>query len=87
MAPLFMHEPAERIFYNHKTETSHSNYHNWKISSSLSLSFLVSLVMVAGRALCAACCVEKDEAALWDLVSGRLSDVLLLQAASMAETL
>lgn len=63
--------------------------HSWKISSSLSLRFLVSLVIVRGTAPCGACCccILKDEMSLCDLVSGRKSAVLLVQAASMAATL
>lgn len=75
-------------FFNDQSETAQTTRHSWKISSSLSLSFLVSLVIVRGTASCGACCcILEDEVTLWDLVSGRQSDVLLVQAASMAATL
>ncbi len=76
-------------FFNDESETAETICHSWKISSSLSLSFLVSLVIVRGTAPCAACCccILEDEMTLCDLVSGRQSDVLLLQASSRAATL
>ncbi len=81
---LLSWRPNSAMFVSGKTTC-----HNWKISSSLSLSFLVSLVIVRGIAPCdARCsCILKDELSLCDLVSGRESDVLLVQAASMAATL
>lgn len=76
-------------FFNDQSETAEKTCHSWKISSSLSLSFFVSLVIVRGTGPCAACCccIVEDEMTLCDLVSGRQSDVLLVQAASRAATL
>ncbi|KAA8591922.1 hypothetical protein FQN60_017296 [Etheostoma spectabile] len=71
-----------------KGATGRTTCHSWKISSSRSLSFLVSLVIVRGTATCdACCCILEDKLTLCDLVSGRQSDVLLVQAASRAATL
>lgn len=74
-----------------KVPSTAAQRHSWKISSSLSLRFLLSLVtaMVANCCCCCCCCSGlEEETALWDLVSGRLSDLLLLlQAASKAATL
>lgn len=76
--------PATRLPGNVKEPSRHSS----KISSSLSFTFLASLVTVRGTPPCAACCfILEDEMTLWDLVSGRQSDVLLEQAASKAVTL
>lgn len=73
-----------------KSVTARTTCHSWKISSSRSLSFLVSLVIVRGTATwdaCCCCCILEDKMTLCDLVSGRQSDVLLVQAASRAATL
>lgn len=75
-------------FFNDQSEKAETTCHSLKISSSLSLSFLVNLVIVRGTAPCAACCcILVDEMTLCDLVSGRQSDVLLVQAASRSATL
>lgn len=77
--------------FNDQSVTAKTTCHSWKISSSLSLSFLVSLVIVRGTVPCGACCCNSsilgDETTLCDLVSGRQSDVLPAQAASRAATL
>lgn len=79
---------SAKSFFNDQSDTAETIGHSWKISSSLSLSFLVSLVIVRGTAPCGdCCCIVEDEMALCDLVSGRQSDVLLRQAASRAATL
>lgn len=59
--------------------TAEKTCHSSKISSSLSLSFLVSLVMVRGTGT--------GWLTLWERVRGRRSDALLVQAASRAATL
>lgn len=66
-------------------ETCHSS----NISSSWSLRFLVSLVIVRGTAASAACCccILEDKMTLCDLLRGCQPDVLLVQAASRAATL
>lgn len=62
--------------------------HSWKISSSRSLRFLVSLVMVSGTAPCAAsCCPLEDEPALRDLTRGRQAGVSPEQTSSTAANL
>lgn len=57
--------------------------HSWKISSSRSLRFLVSLVMVSGTVACeVSCWPPEDEVALWDLTGGRQAGVSPVQTSS-----
>lgn len=73
------------FFLIFKSATVEMTAHSSKISSSLSLSFLVSFVIVRGTACC--CCILEDDITLCDRIRGRQSDALLGQAASRAATL
>lgn len=80
---------TESYFSDHSKTTATTVCHSSKISSSWSLRFFVSLVIVSGTAPCAACCcfIKEDEMTLCDLLRASHSDVLLVQAASRAATL